>query len=269
MQSLDLVAGAGSRDLSFDFIGHLRERLDGGRGDVLDADDDRAELALQRPAYAPLRQGEDRVGLGFVEHRVFCRLAEVGVLRLQSPLLDEIIESRAGLELGVGRGGVGLVRKQDLLKVALLGRPEPRILAGELFIGGVSVRVAHFGRIGDRVRLQGQHVHRPQFGRPVTRLAIVEEGLERLLGRRGNVARGARGKEEIIDRSGLPLVVGLRLGLGVGSGNARGQGRHDELPQGLLAQFRDEAALGHVHVAQRAGEAGRVERSGLVAEIRI
>ena len=43
----------------------------------------------------------------------------------------------------------------------------------------------------------------------------------------------------------------------------------DELPQALLAQFRDEAALVHVHVAQRAGEQRGVECAGLVAEIRV
>ena len=43
--------------------------------------------------------------------------------------------------------------------------------------------------------------------------------------------------------------------------------RDDELPQALLAHFRDEAALVHVHVAQRGREQRGVEYAGLVAEI--
>ena len=104
---------------------------------------------------------------------------------LRPRVLDQVVEARAGLDLRLGRAGVGLVGEQDLLQVALLGRAEPRILAGDLLVGGLGVGVADLGRIGDRVRLERQDVDRAIFGRAVARLAIVEEGLERLIGGRG------------------------------------------------------------------------------------
>ena len=234
---------------------------------LFDANDHRTKLALQHAADGPLRQGEDRVGLVLVEHRVLGHLADVGVFGFQASLLDEVVETDAGLELGLGRLGVALVGKQDLLQVALLGRAELGILAGELLIGGLGVGVAHFGGIGDRVRLERQNGHSPVFGRAVARLAIVVEGLERLLGGRGNVARGRSRQEEIIGRAGLALIIGFRFDLGLGRRDPRRQRGDNELPEHLLAQLRDEAALAHIHVAQRAGEAGRVEGARLVAEV--
>ena len=79
----------------------------------------------------------------------------------------------------------------------------------------------------------------------------------------------AAGGEEIVDRAGLALVVGLRGGFGLRRGDAGRQRRDYELPQRLLAQFGDESALGQVQVAQRVGEAGGIEGAGLVAEIRV
>ena len=125
----------------------------------------------------------------------------------------------AGLELRLGRGGVGLIGKQDLLQIALLGRAELGILAGDLLVGGLGVRVAHFGRIGDRVRLERENGHPPVFGRAVARLAIVVEGLERLLRRRRNLACRRSGKEESVRRPGLALIVGFRFDLGLGGGD--------------------------------------------------
>ena len=154
VERLDLVAGAGRRDLALDLVGDLRERLHRRGRDALDAHDHRPELALQHPAHAALRQGEHRVGLVLVEHRVLGRLAEVGVFGFEASLLDQVVKARAGLELRLGRAGVGLVGEQDLLQVALLGRAEPRILAGDLLVGRLGVGVAHLGRIGDRVRLE-------------------------------------------------------------------------------------------------------------------
>ena len=100
---------------------------------------------------------------------VLGRLAEIGVFGFEAPVLDQVVETRARLELGLGRGRVSLVGEQDLLQVPLLGRAELRILAGDLFIGGLSVGVADLGRIGDRVRLERQDVDRPELGRAVAR----------------------------------------------------------------------------------------------------
>ena len=45
-------------------------------------------------------------------------------------------------------------------EVALLGRAEARILAGDPGVGGFRVRVADLGRIGERLRLERDDVHR-------------------------------------------------------------------------------------------------------------
>ena len=158
------------------------------RRDALHADDDRAELALEHAADAALGQGEHRVGFGRVDDAVLGRLAEVDVLGLQVARLDDVVEARALLDLGRRRVGLGLIGEQDLLEIALFGRAELRILAGDLGVGRLGVRVADLGGIGERLRLERHDVDRAIFGRAVARLAIVEIGLQRVRPK----ARGCR-----------------------------------------------------------------------------
>ena len=235
----------------------------------LNSNDHRTKLAFQDAADAPLRQGEDGVGLVLVDHRVLGRLADLGVLRLHASVLDEGVETRAGLELGLGRVGVGLIGKQDLLQIALLGRAKLGIFSGKLLIGGLGVGVAHFRSIGDRVRLERQNGHLPVFGGAIARLAIVVEGFQDVHGGRGNVAHRRSWQKKRVRRPCLALIIGFRDHFCLRRGDPGGQRADNELSQHLLAQFRDEAALVHIHVPEGRREEIRIEGAGLVVEVRI
>src|SRR3984885_15933753 len=128
-------------------------------------------------------------------------------------VMDEGVEARPAFKLGRGRAGVGIIGKQDLLQIALLGRAELRILSCNLLIGGLGVGVGHVGCVGDRVRLKRQNGHFPVFGRAIAGLAIVVEGFERIFRRRGNLARRRSRQEESLRRPGLALIVGFRRDL--------------------------------------------------------
>ncbi len=173
------------------------------------------------------------------------------------------------LILGRRRVRLAFVRKEDLLQVALLGRAVARILAGDLVVGRLAVGVADVGGIGERQRVERDDVDRPVFGRAVARLAVVEEGLQRLLRRRSDRAGGGSGQDEIVDRARLVPDIRFGLRFGLRRGDSGRQRRDDELPERGLAQIRNEHALVHVVVAQRLGEELRVEDARLVAEIRV
>ena len=84
---------------------------------------------LQHPRHAARGKREHGVRLGLVDHRVLGRLADVGVLGFKAARLDDVVEARAALDLGLSRLGVGLVGEQDLFERALFGRAEARVLA--------------------------------------------------------------------------------------------------------------------------------------------
>src|ERR1700722_16347543 len=141
--------------------------------------------------------------------------------------------------------------------------------SGELFVSRRSVGVGHFRCIGDRLRLERQNGHLPVFGRAIARLAIIVEGFQGVFGGRGNVARRRSWQEKSVRRPCLALIIGFRRHFGLGRRDPGRQRADNELPQHLLAQLRDEAALVHIHVAQRRCEEPRIEGAGLVMEARI
>ena len=104
-------------------------------------------------------------------------------LAMSSKLAPALICASAGVR-------IGLVGKHDLLDGAFFG-DDIALVFGRL-VFGLGVLVGHLVGLGERRRADEQDVGGAILRGAIARLALVEEGLERLGGRRRDVARGAR-----------------------------------------------------------------------------
>ena len=128
MQRLRVVSGAADGDFLLQVGGDLFIRLEVGRRNFAHAQDHRTELALHDVADGAGGQSETRIRHRLVENGGARDFAKIDILVGQIIGLGDLVEARAGLDLGERRVGFRVRLEQNLLQLAFFGRAESRRL---------------------------------------------------------------------------------------------------------------------------------------------
>ena len=124
VNAADVVRGAIDRDFLLQPLGDLLERLDARRRHLGGAQDHRAELAFDDVADRAGREREGGVRDRLVENPRARDVAEVDVLVGEVARLGDVVEARAGLDLGASASPPPPRRGNDLLDLPILRRRE-------------------------------------------------------------------------------------------------------------------------------------------------
>ena len=136
--------------ISFFSVSSTSSKLARSRRDRDHAQDRRSELSLDTSLTPPSGKAKAASAIARIEHAGLGRLAEVDVRRLELARLDDVVESGAGLDLGLGLGRFRLVGEDDLLQFALFGDDEAGV--ADLVVERLGVLVRHFRGLGERGR---------------------------------------------------------------------------------------------------------------------
>src|ERR1700730_10045317 len=149
-------------DLVFEFGGDGSVRLDGRGDDLADAQNDRAESRLDRPADFAFLERKGGVRDVLIDEPGPRDGAEARILEGKIFFRQKIVESRSRIEFCTGLLGLRIARKENLLDLTLFRRSETLVL--DFLVAVSRVGGGDVIRFGDRGRRNRHDDEAAKFG---------------------------------------------------------------------------------------------------------